>query len=467
VARTDLTALPDLYDLARGNDAARPYWNPERETMPAERLAALQLEKLRVQLRYLRDNSALYQAKFRESGVAPEDVRSLADLALVPFTTKHELRASQDAAPPFGLHQAAPMDRIVRTTATSGTSGKPVYQGYSRNDVLRRSESVCRGFWGYGIRPGDRVVNGFALSMFSAGVPFNVGLEQLGAVSIPAGAERKAEGVLKIIRDLRATALVSTPSFAAYLAEKSPEVLGVPARELGVRVICGGGESGFEQPAFQQLMEQQWGTPFVYDWASSSDAHPNIFAHCAEREGKHHLTGDMVLTQLIDPATGAMREIADGAEGEYIITHLDREACPLLRYRTGDILRVRTKPCACGRTGFRMDIIGRSDDMLIVRGINVFPIALVNIVGEFVPQATGKAQVVLQAAGTKVEPPVRLRVECGDGIDPGSAQALEMKAGIEKKIRADLSVTTNIELVAFGRFERTAAKTRLVVIEPA
>ena len=183
-------SLPELYDLSLGNDPARPFWNPERETMPADRMAALQLDKLKSQLKYLQDNSAFYQAKFKDAGFAPGDVRTLADLAAMPFTTKHELRESQDAAPPFGLHQAAPMDKVVRTTATSGTSGRAVYQGYSRSDVLRRSESVCRGFWGYGIRPGDRVVNGFALSMFSAGVPFNVGLEHLGAVSIPAGSER-------------------------------------------------------------------------------------------------------------------------------------------------------------------------------------------------------------------------------------------------------------------------------------
>src|SRR5688572_14058659 len=173
----------------------------------------------------------------------------------------------------------------------------------------------------------------------------------------------------------------------------------------------------------------------------------------------------MVLVQLIDPATGQVREIADGAEGEYIITHLDREACPLVRYRTGDILRVRTKPCACGRTGFRMDIVGRSDDMLIVRGMNVFPTAIVTVVGEFVPRTTGKAQVVLQAAGPKVEPPLRVRVECAEGVDP--REGAELKAAIERKIRAELSVTTQIDLVAFGAFQRTETKTKLVVIEPA
>jgi len=346
---------------------------------------------------------------------------------------------------------------------TSGTSGKPVYQGYTRNDVLRRSESVARGFWSAGLRPGHRVVNGFALSMFSAGLPFCVGLEQLGAVSIPAGAERRAEGVLKIIRDMKADALTLTPSFASYLVEKAPEVLGMEAKDLGIKIIVGGGESGFEIPSFRREMEERWGTPCVYDWASASDAHPNVFAHCVHRTGKHHLTADLVLVQLIDPATGALKPIEHGAEGEYIFTHLDREACPLLRYRTGDVLRTYTTPCECGRTGFRMDIIGRSDDMLIVRGINLYPTAVVAIVGTFMPRITGKAQVVLPAPGPKVEPPLRVRVECGEGVAPGTSG--DLAKSIEAALRADLSVTARVELVAYGRFQRTEAKTKLISIE--
>ena len=455
----------ELYDLSHGNDPARPYWNAARETMPPDAMRAVQLEKLKSQLAYLETHSVFYQKKFREAGFRAGDVASIEDLAALPFTTKAELRESQQEAPPFGLHQAAAMNRIVRTTATSGTSGHPVYQAYTRKDVARRSESVCRGFWGYGIRPGDRVVNGFALSMFSAGLPFNVAIEHLGAVSVPAGAERKAEGVLKIMRDIRATALVSTPSFASYLAEKAPEVLGCEASALGLRVVCGGGESGFEIPSFRREMERVWGTPHVYDWASASDAHPNVFAHCHVREGKHHLTPDLVLVELIDPATGELREMVDGAEGEYIFTHLDREACPLLRYRTGDVLRIRTTPCECGRTGFRMDIIGRSDDMLIVRGINVYPAAVVSVVGEFLPRTTGKAQIVLRDKGPKVQPPLHVRVECNDGIDPGSAS--DLQGAIERRIRADLTVAARVELVRFGAFERTATKTKLITVEPA
>jgi len=446
-------------------DLAREYWNPERETMPPAQMAALQLAKLKAQLRYLEANSEFYRRKFAVAGFRAQDLDTIEDLAGLPFTTKAELREAQEAAPPFGLHQAAPMDRLVRITSTAGTTGRPVFQGYTRDDTLRRSESIARGLWGFGVRPGDRVINGFALSMFNAGIPFCAAIEHLGALDVPVGAERKAEGMLKMAKEVKATVWIGTPSFAAYLAEKCEEVLGIPPSALGLRVVCGGGESGFELPSFQKRMEEAFGTKHVYDWASTSDAHPNVFAHCKHRNGKHQLTPDFALVQLIDPQSGALVPMRDGAEGEYIFTHLDRQACGLVRYRTGDILRVQTSPCPCGRTGFRMDIIGRSDDMLLVRGVNVFPSALQSVIDRFAPQTVGRVQVVLGAPGPKVEPPLRVRVEHAEGL--GEADLAALKRAIEAAIRSDLTVTTDIRLVPAGSLGRTETKTRLIVVEPS
>lgn len=446
-------------------DPTREYWNPARETLPADQMAELQLAKLKAQLRYLESHSELYRRKFAAAGFRATDLRTLQDLTGLPFTTKTELREAQEEAPPFGLHQAAPMDKLVRITSTAGTTGRPVFQGYTRDDTLRRNESIARGLWGFGVRPGDRVINGFALSMFNAGIPFCAAIEHLGALDVPVGAERKAEGMLRMAKEVGATVWIGTPSFAAYLAERCEEVLGIPPSKLGLRVICGGGESGFELPAFQKRMEQAFGTPHVYDWASTSDAHPNVFAHCRHRNGKHQMTPDFALVQLIDPRTGALTPMHDGAEGEYIFTHLDRQACGLVRYRTGDILRVQTSPCPCGRTGFRMDIIGRSDDMLLVRGVNLFPSALQSVVGRFAPKAAGRIQVVLAQPGPKVEPPLRLRVEHASGL--GEADRAALKKAIEAAIRTDLSVTTDVQLVPDGALGRTETKTRIIVVEPA
>lgn len=431
--------------------------------MTPEVARELQTTKLRRQLGYLAERSVFYREKFRACGFKPDDFRAIEDLTRIPFTTKAELRDSQEQAPPFGLHIAARDDEIVRVTATSGTTGKPVFQAFTKEDVAQRSESLARVLWGFGVRPGDRVVNGFALSMFNAGLPLSVAVERMGALSIPAGAERKVEGMLKLMQLLKPTVWVGTPSFAAVLAERCKDVLGVPASSLGLRVICGGGESGFELPAFQRQMEEAWGTPHIYDFASTSDAHPNVFAHCEHRTGKHHLTPDFALVQLIDSETGQIKEVADGEQGEYIFTHLDRRGCPLLRYRTGDVIKVHTAPCACGRTGWRMDIVGRSDDMLLVRGVNVFPSALQSVVGGFSPKVTGAIQIVLPKAGPQVVPPLKMRVEASMS---GSVDGDVLRSDIELAVRRDLSVTASIELVPAGALGRTEAKTKLIVIEP-
>ena len=459
-----MQSVSELHSPTDSDDLDRPYWNAAIETMPRERMRELQLSKLKRQVDYLYRHSALYKSKFYAAGFQPGDLKTIDDLVKIPFTTKKELRDGQEVHPPFGLHQAAPMERIVRMTSTAGTTGKPVFQGYTKSDVASRNESICRGLWGFGVRPGDRVINGFALSMFNAGVPFCTAIEHLGAVDVPVGAERRAEGLLRIARDVKATVFIGTPSFAAYLAEKAPEVLGMEAKDLDFRVICGGGESGFELPSFQREMERLWGTKHVYDWASTSDAHPNVFAHCSHRAGKHQLTPDLALVQLIDPATGELKEMGEGVEGEYIFTHLDRQACPLLRYRTGDVLRVYTAPCACGRTGFRMDIIGRSDDMLIIRGLNLYPSAVQSVVGGFMPKLTGKMQIVLRAQGPKVDPPLHVRVECSNEL--AAADTSSLGETLRQRIHSELGVPAFVEFMPFGTFERTATKTRLVIVDP-
>lgn len=456
LAGDPITMPPEI--IGTSVDMTRPFWNMGRETMPIERMRAIQTDKLRRQLMYLAESSDFYKEKFLASGFVPAAFQTIEDIQSIPFTTKTELRESQENHPPFGLHRTAPMERIVRVTATSGTTGQSVFQGYTLHDTTQRSESLARALWGFGVRPGDRVVNGFALSMFNAGIPMCAAVEKLGAVSIPVGAERRVEGMLKLMQQLKATVWIGTPSFISALAERCEEVLGMPPHELGLRIICGGGESGFEQPAFQKRMEKIWGTPHVYDFASTSDAHPNSFAHCRHRNGKHHLTPDMVLIELINPETGALMDMAEGVQGEYVFTHLDRQACPLLRYRTGDIIKVYTSACECGRTGFRMDIVGRSDDMLIIRGVNVFPSAIQSVIGTFSPQVNGVMQIVLATPGPAVKPPLRLRIEAANA-DQG------LKAAMEQTLRRELTVTTDIEFVPPGALARTETKTKLIVLE--
>ncbi len=457
--------VPGVMECGEAHDPDEVYWNPEAETMPLDQLQELQIEKLKRQIPYLQANSKFYQKRFKEAGFNPGDFRELSDLESLPFTKKVELRESQEEAPPFGRHVAAPFNRLIRVTTTAGTTGRAVVQTYTRRDVLLRDESVCRVLWGFGVRPGDRVINGFNLSMFNAGVPYCTAIERLGAVNIPVGTERKAEGLLRIAKELDATVLVSTPSFASYLSERCEDVLGIPASELGFRIVCGGGEPGFELPGMREQLEETFGTKGIFDLASSSDAHPNSFTNCYVRSGKHHVTGDLVLVQLINSDTGKSIEIRDGAVGEYVFTHLDREACPLLRYRTNDIVRVHTSSCECGRTGFRIDLIGRSDDMLLVRGMNVFPSAVQSVISSFAPRTTGKIRIILDCPGPVAEPPLNLEVECAQSVEQSAWPAL--KEQLDLTLREKLSVRTDVSLLAYGGLERTTGKSKIVVIRGA
>tara|TARA_R110000787_G_scaffold73456_3_gene163677 strand:- start:25948 stop:27333 length:1386 start_codon:yes stop_codon:yes gene_type:complete len=444
-------------------DLASYFWNPEVELMSPEATLALQEEKLRKQVQYLWDKSELYREKFENAGFSPSDFKGLQDLGNLPFTTKRELRKSQEESLPFGRHLAASLDKVIRVTTTAGTTGRPVVQAYTRNDVSRRNESLSRVLWNFGVRPGDKVFNGFALSMFNAGVPFCTAVENLGAIDVPAGAERRADGFLRLARDVGMDVLIATPSFVRYLGEKCQEVLGFPATDLNVRVICGGGEPGFDLPGVREEIMAAWGTEHVYDLASMSDAHPNSFANCRFRGGKHHVTPDLVLVQLVDPQSGEPIEVRDGVVGEYIFTHLDREACPLLRYRTGDIVQINAKPCECSRPTPRFDIVGRADDMLIIRGMNVFPSAIQTVVGEFTPRASGILQIVLKAPGPSVEPPLKLRVESGQGSSDINQK--QLSAEIEAAIHAKLNVRSEVEIVTYGALQRTESKAKLIVIE--
>jgi len=455
--------IPGVMECGEAHDIDKLCWNPEAETMPMDQLRDLQIKKLKRQIPYLQENSEFYQTKFKEAGFDYRGFRDLSDLDAISFTRKSELRQSQEEVPPFGRHVAAPLNRIIRVTTTAGTTGRAVVQAYTRRDVMLRDESICRFLWGFGVRPGDRVINGCNLSMFNAGIPFCTGIERMGAVNIPVGTERKAEGLLRIAKDLSATVLLSTPSFASYLSERCEDVLGIPPSELGFRIVCGGGEPGFELPGKREQLEEAYGTKGVFDLASSSDAHPNSFANCHVRSGKHHITGDLVMVQLINPATGKTIEIADGVEGEYIFTHLDRGASPLLRYRTNDIVRVHTSPCECGRSGFRIELIGRSDDMLLVRGMNVFPSAVQSVVSSFSPKTTGKVRIILDRLGPAVEPPLNLEVECARGVEQSNWPTL--KKHLDQTLREKLNVRTNVTLLAYGGIEQTATKSKIVVVK--
>ena len=429
------------------------YWSPELETMAPDDVAVMQLERLRSQLALLPGRSPFYRRKL--AGFDPSRLRGLADLRHVPFTTKHELRDSQQAAPPLGEHAGVPMERVIRVHASSGTTGRPSYVGITARDRDAWTEVVSRVYTCEGVRPDDVVVHGFWLGFFVGGLPLKDAIENIGATFVPIGTGA-SERLVTAIRDLRATVLTCTPSYANYLAEWLGERGDDPA-ELGLQRILLGAEPGGAIPAVRQRLADTY-QAFVTEGLGNADLLPVYAGTCDDLAGNHLLAPDHLYFELVDSDTGADLEWEDGTEGELVATHLTRECVPLVRFRVGDRVTVATSPCPCGRTGPRVVCVGRTDDMLIVAGVNVWPSAVKEVVEELHPRVTGAIQILLGAPGPRVDPPLRLQAEHGAGERDLSG----LTAELERRVRDRLVVSARVELVPPGTLPRFEMKSKLV-----
>jgi phenylacetate-CoA ligase len=432
----------------------RRYWNPAIETMAPAEVAEMQLARLRRHLDSLRERSPFYRRKL--DGFEPARLRTLADLRRLPFTTKDELRESQLASPPLGGHAGVPMERVIRVHASSGTTGRPSYVGITARDRDAWTEVVSRVYTCEGVRPDDVVVHGFGLGFFVGGLPLKDAIENIGATFVPVGTGA-SERLVTAIRDLRATVLTCTPSYADYLAEWVREHAGIDPAELGLKRILLGAEPGGAVPAVRERLARTYDA-FVTEGLGNADLVPVYAGTCDELAGNHFLAPDFLCLELVDPDSGEAIEWEDGAEGELVATHLTRECVPLVRFRVGDRVTVATSPCACGRTGPRLVCIGRTDDMLIVAGVNVWPSAVKEVVEELHPRVTGALQILLRAPGPGVEPPLHLQAEHGAGEGDLSGLTEEL----ERRIRDRLVVPARVELVPPGTLPRFEMKSKLV-----
>ncbi|MCZ7571505.1 MAG: hypothetical protein M5U01_23405 [Ardenticatenaceae bacterium] len=432
------------------------YFNEEIETMPAEKLRRLQLLRLQRQLAYVYACSSFYRRKFDAAGVNPATIRHLEDLVAFPFTTKDELRESQNEAPPLGLHQAAPTRDIIRVHSSSGTTGRPSYVGITRHDRDGWIQSVGRVYWSQGVRPDSVVVMGFGMSFFVGGLPLHDAIEEIGATFIPVGTGA-SDRLLSAIRDTGANMITCTPSYATYLAEYARDRMSIEPRTLGITRIQSGAEPGGGVPAIRRRIEEDWDCT-VTEGIGNADLIPVYGAECDEKAGMHFVAPDLMVLELIDPDNGEPIPFTEGASGELVATHLDRECVPLVRFRTRDHVVVWTDPCPCGRTGVRLRCVGRTDDMLILRGVNVFPSAIKDVVMGMRPRTTGEVQVVLDQPGPRVEPPLKIRVE--HGSDAGNLT--ELKREIEATLRDKLIFSAAVELVPMGALPRYEMKARLL-----
>jgi phenylacetate-CoA ligase len=422
---------------------------PEVETRPWEEQLELDGEAFRTQLVYLRERSPFYREKLAG---APEV--QLAELAELPLTDKNELRATVTPESPFGSHFAADPSEIVRIYSTSGTTGTPSYLPLTAGDLENWVTGSARSYAASGVSAGHRIVSTYNAGPFVAGAALDA-FERIGLCLVPVGTGN-TERLLRTIELLEPEAVVLTPSYAAYLAESARE-RGLDLRESAVEHVLVAGEPGGGEPAFRAKLEEAWGAR-VTEAMGIGDIGPSLWGECEEQAGMHLGARGYVHPELVDPDTGKTLELEDGASGELVLTHLRHRAAPLLRFRTRDHVQVRMSPCPCGRTGPRIRCVGRTDDMLIVRGVNVFPSAVREVVGAFAPDVSGHVLVRPQSPGVKQEPPLPVAVELARGADndPLLAQA------IRERIRAVLVVQTQVELVPWGSLQRSEYKSKLV-----
>ncbi|PCH67517.1 MAG: phenylacetate--CoA ligase [Rhodobacteraceae bacterium] len=446
--------------LAKASDAS---WH-EVERAPQEKVRALQQEKLVAQMAYLKQNSPFYQQKFAAAGVDFDDIKTIEHLQKLPYTVKSEVRESLAAAPPFGLHRAAPMSDIIQMQASSGTTGSPSYVALTEPDCEMWHEMSARCFFANGIRPGDMALHAFSMAKgFVGGIPVLQSLQYMGAIDVPVGADGGVDRLLRALADTRPRCIVGAPNFVIHLAEKAPEILGMDASELGVERLIVGGEPGGGIPVIRERMEALWGAKCC-EMLGGTDLGMAYWAECDEQSGMHMVSMDYIITELLDPESGEIIPFETGAKGEMIYTALGRQASPMVRFRSGDYIEVLGMSCGCGRTGAKIRCTGRTDDMLIVRGVNVFPSAINSVVRELVPDTNGIMRIVADFDGHTTQGVLKVIVE--RGTERAADQDAYLKSLIETRLRNALVFKADVTIVAPDTFEKPgAAKVAFVLRE--
>jgi phenylacetate-CoA ligase len=421
---------------------AHHFFQRNLETMPRERLAKLQLERLRITVRNAYENVLLHRKRLDEARIAPEAISSLDDLVRLPFTFKTDLRDQY----PFGMF-ARPLSALARLHASSGTTGKPTVVGYTQTDISNWADLMARSIASAGGRPGDVVHNAYGYGLFTGGLGAHYGAERLGAVVVPMSGG-STERQIALIVDFGARVLCATPSYALALAEVA-EQHGVDLRRSRLEVGLFGAEPWSN--AMRKEIEARLGLRAVDIYGLSEIMGPGVACECECQAGLHGWE-DHFLFEVIDPETG--KQVPEGEPGELVITTLTKEALPMLRYRTRDITRVTTAPCACGRTHLRiLRITGRNDDMLIIRGVNVYP-SQVEAVLVGLPDIAPHYQLVVERRGSLDH--VNVEVEAQAGVDASRFDAIAQS--VAHHIKSLVGITTDVIVKCKGEIPRSQGK---------
>jgi phenylacetate-CoA ligase len=412
----------------------------------------------RRQIAYLFAKSPFYARKLKEAGFKDADsVGGLDRISELPATDKAEIRDSQTQAPPFGEHLAADPMSIMRIFSTSGTTGKPTYIAVTPNDIDRWATNTARSYYASGFRPGQRLVVTFNAGPFVAGGAY-FGFDKLGATVIPIGLGN-TERLVSALQNLGAgnAGLSSTPSYALHLIDWCANH-GVDTKSLGLKNLSVAGEPGGGDPQIRERVESAFDC-VMREAMGIGDISTSIWGECEHGGGMHFSARGNTFVELVDPETRAPVPWEDGARGELVYTALEREAMPLLRLNSRDHVVVNAQPCPCGRTTARIRCIGRTDDMLIVRGVNLFPTAVGALLKEFLPDVGGAFRIVPKKRGVSQSPPLPVTVELGPDV-PAPPDGLADR--IAAAIRSRLVVTTEVSLVPYGTLPREEYKAKLV-----
>ncbi len=425
------------------------YWDPHIERMPLEDLHALQEDRLKSVVRYVYDHSAFYRQRFKEAGVEPSDIRTLADVSKLPFTRKVDLRDNY----PTGMF-SAPKSQVVRYHVSSGTTGKPTVVGYTKGDIETWSESLARALTSIGLGRDDVVQVGYGYGLFTGGLGLHYGAERIGAAVLPVGTGN-TERQIELMQDLGTTAIACTPSYFLHIMEVA-EKMGISIKkDTNLKAGIFGAEPWSLET--RKRIEDATGIN-AYDIYGTSEISGPLFTECHIKKGIH-VWADMFLIEVLDPKTG--EPVADGETGELVFTTLHKYALPLIRYRIGDLTIMDSEPCECGRTHPRiMRILGRTDDMLIIRGINVFPSQVESVLMD-IPEVGDHWEILVDRKGPLDMMTVRVELTQA-GFSDKIGDLMKLKKRISKELKGVLNIAAEVDLVEPGTIPRSMGKAKRV-----
>ena len=430
-------------------DDKSPYLHPQYETLSREEISKLQLERLQATVKHCM-NSPFYKKRFEEAGLKPEDIMSLDDIRKIPFSTKQDLRDTYA----FGI-ASVPLRQCVRLHSSSGTTGNPTVILHTKKDLDEWANQVARNLWMVGLRPDDVFQNSSGYGMFTGGLGFQYGAEKLGMLTVPAAAGNSLRQI-KFIKDFGTTAIHAVPSYVTRLYEVMQQEGVDPRRDTKLKVLAIGAEPHSEEQ--RKRIEQMMGVKAYNSFGMSEMCGPGVGFECQEQNGLHFWE-DYYIVEIVNPET--LEPVADGEIGELVLTTLCREAMPLLRYRTRDLTRVLGRTCPCGRNHIRLDRMrGRSDDMIVLRGVNIFPIQIEKILMQFKELASNY---LITLTTDEDNDNMTVEVELEELFTDDFQRLLTLQKEIKRRLKDEILLTPHVKLVPKGTLPVSEGKAVRVV----